>query len=213
MMIFPFRKIAKFYKLFLWYLFGAKIYKSDKLKHSVAGFWSSSAIAVHPELIRLSDEVIVLDCARIICSGFPPYLSGSGSVTIGEGSVIREGAILHTYGGAITIGRNCTINAYCLLQGNGGIYIGNNVLIASHSSLFSSNHNFENVSKPIRLQGESKLGIRISDDVWIGSGARILDGVKIGTGAVIAAGAVVTKDIPDYAVVAGVPAKIIKLRI
>lgn len=211
--MYSFKKIIKFYKLFLWYLFGEKIYESNKLKLSARGFWSPSATAVYPELIKLSSEVIVLESARIICSGFPPYLSGSGSVVIGEGSIIREGAILHTYGGAITIGKNCTINSYCLLQGNGGIEIGDNVLIASHSSLFSSNHNFEDISRPIRLQGESKLGIRISNDVWVGSGVRILDGVKIGSGAVIAAGAVVTKDVPDNAVVAGVPAKVIKLRI
>jgi len=75
-----------------------------------------------------------------------------------------------------------------------------------------SNHNFDDLEMPINQQGETKKGISIADNVWIGAGCRILDGVKIGTGAIVASGAVVNKDVPDYAIVGGVPAKLIRMR-
>ena len=66
--------------------------------------------------------------------------------------------------------------------------------------------------KPIRLQGATRKGIEIGNDCWIGSKVTILDGVKIGNHAIVAAGAVVNKNVPDYAIVGGVPAKILKMR-
>jgi len=78
--------------------------------------------------------------------------------------------------------------------------------------MIAANHSFDRTDLPIANQAETRLGIRIGDDVWIGTGARILDGVEIGSGSVIAAGAVVTTRVPPRAVVAGVPARVIKLR-
>ena len=68
------------------------------------------------------------------------------------------------------------------------------------------------MDKPIRLQGATRKGVEIGEDCWIGSKAVILDGVKIGNHVIVAAGAVVNRDVPDYAIVGGVPAKIIKTR-
>ncbi|MNG32136.1 Virginiamycin A acetyltransferase [compost metagenome] len=76
----------------------------------------------------------------------------------------------------------------------------------------AENHVFSDKTKPIKEQGIYRQGITIEDDCWIGSNVTILDGVTIGTGSVVAAGAVVTKDVPPYSVVGGVPAKIIKER-
>lgn len=87
--------------------------------------------------------------------------------------------------------------------------------------LLSADHNIKTIStypfksqllKSCEMEGKSKGDIEIGDDVWIGYGATIMSGVHIGQGAIIAAGAVVTKDVPPYAIVAGVPAKIIKYR-
>jgi acetyltransferase-like isoleucine patch superfamily enzyme len=65
---------------------------------------------------------------------------------------------------------------------------------------------------PIRQQGSTSRGIQIEDDVWIGHGCSILDGVVIGRGAIVAAGSVVTKNVPSFAVVGGVPARVLKQR-
>ena len=80
--------------------------------------------------------------------------------------------------------------------------------------IFPSNHNFSDLETPMSKQGAGQIRIlHIEDDVWIGSRAMILASVnKIGKGAIVAGGSVVTKDVPDYAIVGGNPAKIIKYR-
>ena len=135
-----------------------------------------------------------------------------GVITIGKNCEIGDYTMLLTYGGNIEIGDECSINPFCVLYGHGGLKIGNKVRIATHTVIIPANHTFEDLDKPIMDQPETRKGIVIGDDVWIGNGVRILDGVKIGNGSIIAAGTVVTKDVPDFAVVAGVPAKIIKNR-
>lgn len=135
-----------------------------------------------------------------------------GTIKIGERCWIHPGALVLAYGGSISIGDDCTINPYCILYGHGGLSIGNGVRIAAHSVIIPSNHNFNNPDIPIYQQGVTKKGIKIGDDVWIGANVTILDGVTIGNGSVIAAGSVVNKDVPPFAVVGGVPIRILKTR-
>jgi acetyltransferase-like isoleucine patch superfamily enzyme len=78
--------------------------------------------------------------------------------------------------------------------------------------LIPANHRFDDVNRPIWTQGESRIGIRIEDGVWIGANATILDGCTVGEGSVVAAGAVVTRDVPPLSVVAGVPARVVRMR-
>ena len=94
----------------------------------------------------------------------------------------------------------------------GSIRIGNNVLIGPYSILHSGNHKFKNPNISINKQGFEFDEIVIEDDVWIAARCTILSGVTIGRGSVIAAGSVITKDIPPFSVVAGVPGKIISKR-
>jgi acetyltransferase-like isoleucine patch superfamily enzyme len=94
----------------------------------------------------------------------------------------------------------------------GSINIGQGVQLAPNCALYSYNHCFE-PHKPIREQPlHTKGGINIGDEAWLGVGAIVLDGVRIGKGAVIAAGSIVTQDVPDSAVAAGVPAHVVKMR-
>ncbi|MDE6471661.1 MAG: sugar O-acetyltransferase [Clostridia bacterium] len=110
------------------------------------------------------------------------------------------------YGQNIKVGKNVFINSGCCFQDQGGIEIGDNVLIGQQVVIATINHDF-NPSKRANMYPAS---VKIGNGVWIGAHATILSGVTIGDNAIIAAGAVVTKDVPQNAVVAGVPAKIIK---
>lgn len=135
-----------------------------------------------------------------------------GVIAISEKTELLYGVILMTYGGNIKIGSNCSINPYTILYGHGNLNIGNNVLIAGNCLVIPANHVFSDIKKPINTQGETRLGIKIEDDVWIGAGCTILDGVTIGKGSIVAAGAVVNKSVDPYTIVGGVPAKFIKNR-
>lgn len=110
------------------------------------------------------------------------------------------------FGKNIHLGKNVFINAGCCFQDQGGIEIGDNSLIGHQCVLATLNHD----PVPEKRAGMIAKRIVIGKNVWIGSHATILPGVHIGDGAIVAAGAVVTKDVPSRAVVAGVPAKIVK---
>lgn len=113
----------------------------------------------------------------------------------------------HTdFGKNIHLGKNVFINSGCKFQDQGGIYIGDDVLIGHNVVLATLNHEED----PEKRGNLCPAPIRIGNKVWIGSNATILPGVSIGDGAIIAAGAVVTKDVSEKTVVGGVPAKILK---
>ncbi len=133
-------------------------------------------------------------------------------VNIGDYFRIENRVNIMTYGGDICFGERVSINPNCILYGNGGLSIGNDVLIAASTIIVPGNHNFEDPETPIRDQGVNQRGVKIGNDVWIGARCVILDGVTIGDGAVIGAGSVVTKDVPPYHVVVGAPARTLKVR-
>lgn len=91
--------------------------------------------------------------------------------------------------------------------------IGRDVMFASFVALVGGDHRIDGISVPIRLSGRDTMKtIQISDDVWIGHGAIVMHGCRLGTGSVVAAGSVVTKDVPEYAIVAGNPARVLRYR-
>lgn len=115
----------------------------------------------------------------------------------------------------VAIGENVSINDFAWIAANkngGGIRIGKNTLIGPRCILHSGNHVYELSGIPIRQQGHKFDPIEIGEDVWIAANVTILKGVKIGDGAIVAAGSVVTKDVDNYSLVAGVPAKHLKYR-
>ena len=136
-----------------------------------------------------------------------------GTISIGPRTHIDRGAIIRALGGSIVIGADCSVNAYSVLSGSGGIVVGDSVMIASHVSMYAENHVFADTSVPMQVQGLSKRGIVVRSDVWIGTGARVLDGVDLGAGSVVAAGAVVTKSTEPLTVNGGVPARVIGRRL
>lgn len=134
------------------------------------------------------------------------------NVTIAKGSILICTGVISNLGEGIEIGNNSAVGAQSFLGGQGGIKIGNDVIMGPHVNIFSENHNFEKANVIIRKQGESRRGVNIGNNCWIGSGVTILDGVTIEEGAIVAAGAVVTKDIPAFSVSGGVPSRVLKLR-
>ncbi len=153
-----------------------------------------------------------LGCGVHVAAGAELIARKSERISIGDKTFILKGALLHPYGGWISVGRNVGINPYCVLYGHGGLEIGNDVLIATSCVLIPSNHIFDRFDVPIQQQGLTCRGIRIEDDVWLGARVTVLDGVTIGKGAVVGAGAVVTRDIPPAAIAVGVPARVIGSR-
>ncbi len=115
-------------------------------------------------------------------------------------------------GRSIEFGENIGIGYNCLFQSD--IKVGHNVLIGSYSAFINSDdHNYNLIGSTIWDSGRGdKYSICIDDDVWIGHGVVVMTPVKIGRGSIIAAGSVVVRDVPPYAIVAGVPAKFIKKR-
>jgi len=109
----------------------------------------------------------------------------------------------------IIIGDNFYINANCHLLGE--IKIGNDVMIGPQTIIWGRDHGMKK-NELMRLQPHVKKPIVIEDDVWIGANVTILKGVKISKGAVVGAGSVVIKDVPEYAVVVGNPAKVVRHR-
>jgi len=147
----------------------------------------------------------------------------NAQIEIGSGTMIGAHTILDLQNdplldpavpSILRIGRHTGINEFNNIRAaNGEIVIGDDCLISQFVSIIAANHSTAR-EMPIREQPAdlTRNTIRIGNDVWIGAHAVILPGVRIGTGAVVAAGAIVTKEVPEYAVVAGVPAEIKRYR-
>lgn len=110
----------------------------------------------------------------------------------------------------IKIGDHSEFGQGCLIHAN--VEIGSYVIMGPDVKIYTRNHNFADLSRPIALQGKSTKSTTIGDDVWIGANVIITAGVKVQSHAIIAAGSIVTKDVPEYAIVGGNPAKIIRYR-
>lgn len=135
------------------------------------------------------------------------------NVTIAKYAILTCTGVIANKGIGIVIGNNSAVGAQSFLGGQGGITIGNDVIMGPHVKVFSENHNYDHPLTVIRKQGESRKGVFIGDNCWIGAGVIILDGVSISNGCIIAAGSVVTDSIPENSVVAGVPGRVIKSRV
>ena len=128
-------------------------------------------------------------CGRDVNVEHNAFLSSGRGITIGD----RSG-----------IGLNARIA--------GPLSIGDDVMMGPGVMIFTQNHRNDDLTVPMRLQTAPKEKVTVGNDVWIGANAIILPGVTVGNGVIIGAGAIVTKDVPDYAVVGGNPARIIRFR-
>lgn len=139
-----------------------------------------------------------------------------GGITIGDDSFLMHGAILHVFNfrdlphAGIRLGKRCFVGERTIIRGQGGVTIGDDVLIAPAVQILAINHVIASTRVPVMDQGIEAQGIVVEDGAWLGAGSIITDGVHVGRNAVVGAGAVVTRDVPPGTVVAGVPARVIK---
>jgi acetyltransferase-like isoleucine patch superfamily enzyme len=133
-------------------------------------------------------------------------------VVLGRWSWIGDGCKIRAHEGVITVGAKSVLGQECTLSCYQSISIGRECIIADRAMMIDFDHGVTEVERPIRAQGIYKRDVRIGHNVWVGYGACILRGVTVGTGAVIGTSAVVTRDVPDDAVVAGIPARVVRMR-
>jgi acetyltransferase-like isoleucine patch superfamily enzyme len=138
---------------------------------------------------------------------------GNSQITIGDKTRIDRGVrILSTNTATIQVGEGTRIGLYSVLNGGDSISIGNKVLISGFVYLQTSLHEYASKDQNVQDQGYRHAGIVLEQDCWLGAHVVVLPGIKIGRGSVVGSNAVVTKNIEQYTVVAGVPAKSIKER-
>lgn len=139
-----------------------------------------------------------------------------GGIFVGDETFLMHGCVLHVYNfrelpnAGIWIGRNSYLGENCLIRGQGGVHIGDSVLLAPRVQVLAVNHLFSRPDRPVIQQGISAKGIVVQDGAWVGAGATLLDGVQVGRGAVIGAGSVVTRDVPPRTLALGVPARAVR---
>jgi len=112
----------------------------------------------------------------------------------------------------VKIGTDVTINVGCRLDGNGGLDIGSFSMFGTNVTILTAGHKFENIDVPMKQQGNWTKKTIVGNDVWIGSNAVIMPGVVLGDGSIIGANSVVTKNVKQLNIVAGIPAKVIGVR-
>jgi acetyltransferase-like isoleucine patch superfamily enzyme len=162
---------------------------------------------LHAQLSSL--EAVHIDPEAFIAPSAHIFAEPHREVEVGAFASIAAHAFVH---GPVQLEREVSLNAHVSLDGaSAGIRIGCGTRIASYAALYAFDHGMA-PGAPIREQPVRSLGISIGQDVWIGTRAVITDGVRVGDHAVIGASAVVTRDVPAWAVVGGVPARVIRDR-
>jgi len=149
-----------------------------------------------------------------ILIGIGVEITGCKNIELGNDISIMKYSSIYAHNATLKIGDNFSMNSNsCIGAADGGeIVIGNNVLIAQNVVLRASDHEFKDVLIPIQEQGHTGGIIVIGDDCWIGANVVITRNVTIGSHSIVAAGAVVTKDVEPFSIVAGVPARLIRKR-
>jgi acetyltransferase-like isoleucine patch superfamily enzyme len=155
--------------------------------------------------ISIGNDSIIDDFTRITIIG-----SNKARIYIGNNVFLGPYCVCSSRDACVKIEDYTSIGSHCRLGSmNGRLSIGKYVIIGAYSYIGGGNHSIADLNKPMVLQEfVSKGGVTIEDDVWIGAHVVVLDGVKIGRGSVIGAHSLVLKDIPDFSIAFGVPAKL-----
>ena len=167
---------------------------------------------LQPWLVRCGADVKLEDGAELQGLSTRGVSLGDG-VTIGRGASIRPSSYYgHEPGEGLAVGAGTAIGPFSWIGASGFVELGRDVMLGPRVVILPENHDFDDTARTIKSQGVTRAGVVVEDDCWIGANATLLAGVRVGRGAVVAAGAVVTRDVPPGAVVAGVPARVLRRR-
>ncbi len=134
------------------------------------------------------------------------------NVSLGRNTTIECTGNIRWLGKGLKVGNNVGLGTHGFYGCAGGVEIGSDTIIGNYVSFHSENHNYSDISIPIRSQGVNHKGICVGNNCWVGAKATFLDGSTVGNGCIIAAGAVVRGNFPDNCIIGGIPAKILKFR-
>jgi len=135
-----------------------------------------------------------------------------GRIELGRWSWLGHGTKIRCHEGVVSIGAKTVLGQECTISAYRSISIGRECVIADRVMMIDFDHGASEVERPVRLQGIYMRDVRVGNNVWIGYGACILRGVEVGDNAIVGANAVVTRDVPANAVVAGSPARLVRMR-
>jgi acetyltransferase-like isoleucine patch superfamily enzyme len=153
-----------------------------------------------------------LDGLAFVGPGCSLEVKRGALLELGRWSWVGHGCKIRSHEGTVSIGAKTVLGQECTISSFQHVSIGRECVIADRVMLIDFDHGMVDVERPIRLQGIYKRDVRVGNNVWIGYGACILRGVTVGDNAVIGTNAVVTRDVPANAVVAGVPARVLRMR-
>jgi len=169
--------------------------------------FGSGVVLRHPRKISIADNVVIDDNCVLDAKG-----EDNNGIYIGSNVFIGRNSILYCQNGDIYIDDHSNIGSNCQIFSAKIVTIGKKVLVGAYTYFIGGGHKFDKIDIPIIDQGREAKGITLNDNVWVGAGVKVLDGVTVNESSILGTGAVVTKDVPMYAIVGGIPAKVIKDR-
>ncbi len=147
-----------------------------------------------------------------VCPGVKLEIGRGAKLKLGRWSWLGHGCKIRVHEGEASIGAKSVLGQECTISAFQHVSIGRECIVADRVMLIDFDHGVVEVERPIRLQGIYKRDVSVGHNVWVGYGACILRGVTVGDNAVIGTSSVLTTDVPDNAVVAGAPARVIRMR-
>jgi acetyltransferase-like isoleucine patch superfamily enzyme len=153
-----------------------------------------------------------IDGICFICPKVHLEIGPNAQLRVGRWAWIGHGSKIRAHEGTVSIGAKTVMGQECTISAYQHVSIGRECIIADRVMLIDFDHGAVEVDRPIREQGIYKRDVRVGHNVWIGYGACVLRGVSVGDNSILGTSSVVTKDVPENAVVAGAPARVIRMR-